>query len=167
MRSLPIVPLLLALSWPAGSQAGDRGVAELTLDRQSVRALVAAGLPEPLRLEVAGLGTLTFRVHRPERVEFVEGGVNVVARLDVVEAGLSVELRARYLPRFDPNSGVFGFFPESVVPDAALPVEIDLAGWLGPIELPRRFEWELELESGACYDTDTASLRDGSGERSE
>jgi hypothetical protein len=148
MRFPPIVPLLLVLSWPAGGLAGERGVAELTLDRQSVRALVAAGLPEPLRLEAAGLGTLTLKVQRPDRVDFVEGGINVLARLDLVEAGLSVDLLARYLPRSDPHSGVFRFVPDSVVPDAALPVEIDLAGWLGPIELPRRFEWELELESG-------------------
>lgn len=137
--------VLLAVA-PAVHAAG--GVAELSLDRHTVAALVASGLPEPLTLSPPGLGTLTLELDGPRRLDFVDSAIEIELELRAVELGQSISLVARYVPQVEPISGTVQLVPDSVVTDPPLPFDLDLAGWLGSVDLPRRFEWTLAPDAG-------------------
>jgi hypothetical protein len=124
------------------------GIAELSLDRQAVASLVAAALPEPLSLTPAGLGSLTLRLDGPRRVEFKDGEVRLEIRLTVDGLDATLDLAARYVPEVDARTGVFRLVPVAVTSSPRLPFLFDLAGWLGPVDLPRRFEWNIEAAPG-------------------
>ena len=121
---------------------------ELTLDRSAVRELIALALPEPWNLELPGMGTVTLRLEAPDEVRFHEGGVETELPLKLSGLGHELLLHVRFVPSVEPLSGVVRLEPESIVPDLALPFEIDLRAWVPTIDLPRRLDWELELSGG-------------------
>jgi hypothetical protein len=147
MRFLRTALVALVSLLGASHPFAGAGVAELTLDRSAVAALVEAALPEPLSIDPPGFGALTLRLEGPRRVEFVDGGVEIVLQLSVGEMERSLDLLARYEPRVEPRNGVVRLVPVSLVTEPALPFDPDLSAWLGSVSLPRRFEWELEIES--------------------
>ena len=82
----------------------------------------------------------------PRSVEFHEGGVETLLPFTIPEIGLSGSFELRYVPAVDPQTGVVHLAAESIVPLAGLPFRIELDGWLGAVELPRRVDWTFELE---------------------
>ncbi|MCP3982493.1 MAG: hypothetical protein GY716_24595 [bacterium] len=152
-RRLAILCLLLVVTTvPAVASAG---VAELQLDREAVRRLVALSLPAPLQLEFPLAGAVSVSVDEPRTVRFVDGGVEVPLQVRLQPIDRVVGIEARFVPQKDPLSGVMRLVPESVRPSARLPSTIDLAQWIGSVELPRRLDWDLALEGGetrvTCY----------------
>jgi hypothetical protein len=131
---------------PALGAAASAG--ELTLDRSAVRELIALALPEPWELELPGMGTVTLRLDAPDEVHFREGGVEAELPLKLSGLGHELLLHVRFVPSVEPISGVVRLEPESIVPDLALPFEIDLRAWVPTVDLPRRLDWELELSGG-------------------
>jgi len=121
---------------------------ELTLDRAAVRELIALALPEPMELDLPGLGAVSLQIDAPSEVRFHEGGVETSLTLRVSVIDTPLELHARYVPAVEPLSGTVRLEPESLVPALALPFDLDLAAWVGPVALPRRLDWTLELASG-------------------
>jgi hypothetical protein len=119
--------------------------AELSLDRAAVRELLRAALPDPVRVELTGLGSATLRLLAPARVEFSEGGIEATFPLEIEEAGWRTPVAVRLVPRVDPLDGTVRLVPESVRPELALPIDIDLSAWIAALELPRRFDWPLGL----------------------
>lgn len=138
--------LSLLLLTPAVRAAASAG--ELTLDRSAVRELVALALPEPWSLDLPGLGAITLQIEAPHEVRFHNGGVET--ELSVKLSGLDRELllHVRFVPSVEPLTGVVRLVPESIVPDVALPFEVDLHTWVPSVDLPRRLDWELELAGG-------------------
>lgn len=128
------------------------GAAELTLDRGAVAALVEAALPEPLELSAPGIGRVTLEVFAPKKLLFVDGGVQVTFPLLVPEIDWSTRIDVRYEPEIEPLTGTVRLVSVSAVPDLPLPFRVDLAPWLGAIDLPRRLDWELELSEGHKLD---------------
>lgn len=144
-RCLTVVLLLIALA-PGVHAAASAG--ELTLDRSAVRELVVLALPEPWTIEIPGIGAVTLQIDAPDEIQFRDGGVetDLPVRLSGFDRGLL--LHVRYIPSVEPLSGVVRLEPESIVPEVALPFEVDLQGWVPTVDLPRRLDWELELAGG-------------------
>jgi hypothetical protein len=126
-----------------GATGGSGGIAELALDRGTVSALVAAGLPPPRALVAPGFGAITLRVEGPTELDFADGGIVIAARIEVAEIGAEWTLRARYEPRTEPLEGLALLVPVSAQTDPPLPFGFDLSGWLGSVELPRRLDWDV------------------------
>ncbi len=124
------------------------GAAELTLDRGAVVGLVEAALPGPLELDVPGLGSLTIVVSSPAKLRFTDGAVEAGFDLTVAEIDWTTRIDVRLVPDVERFSGVVRLVPESVVPRTSLPFRLDLAGWFGSIDLPRRIDWEMQLTGG-------------------
>ncbi len=121
------------------------GVAELTIDRAALHALFAATLPRTETIEVGGLEPFRVTIDGIESLAFREGGVE--ARVHVrLSGGLEGIVEARYVPRVEATSGVIGLTAESAYPVAPLRLDLDLAGLLPTVDLPRRFEWTLPLD---------------------
>jgi len=141
--ALALFLFALAPGLRAAASAG-----ELTLDRSAVRELVTLALPEPWQVELPGFGTITLQFDAPGEVRFHEGGVET--KLPVKLTGLDREflLHVRYVPSVEPLSGIVRLEAESIVPDLALPFEVDLHAWVPTVDLPRRLDWELELAGG-------------------
>ena len=138
---------LLVLAGLSPTVAGV-GTAELTLDRGAVAALVEAALPEPYELSVPGLGRLSIEVLAPKQLRFVDGGVQATVPLLIAQIDWSTQIDVRYEPDVEPLLGTVRLLPVSAVPDVPLPFRVELAPWLGAVELPRRLDWELELIEG-------------------
>jgi hypothetical protein len=105
-------------------------------------------MPRSLDLHVAGLGALTLRVEPPVRVEFRDGGVEAEPVFTLEEVLVTSPVRVRYVPQVGRRDGVVQLVAESAVPAAALPVPVDLAPLLPPVELPRTFSWSLRGMAG-------------------
>jgi len=140
----------IALLWLAlvllGAPCAFGGAAELALDRAAVTDLLAATLPGPIRVEAPGLGELLVHLDPPGEVRFVEGGIEAQVPLRVPALGWTGMLDARYVPEVEPLQGTVRLRAESIVPRSALPFSPEFAGWVESVELPRRFDWELELD---------------------
>lgn len=121
---------------------------ELTLDRSAVREMVALALPEPWTLELPGLGTVTLRIDPPGEVRFRDGGVETELPVTLSALDRGFLLHVRFVPGVEPLSGIVRLEPESIVPEVALPFEVDLRSWLPTVDLPRRLDWNLELAGG-------------------
>jgi hypothetical protein len=113
-----------------------------------VLGLLEAALPRPLHLTAPGLGPLTVLLSPPRELRFSHGGVEAALDLSVPEIDWTARIDVRLVPDVERLSGVVRLVPESVVPRTPLPVRVDLAGWLGSIDLPRRIDWELPLAGG-------------------
>ena len=124
------------------------GTAELSLDRSAVAGLVEAALPAPHELAVPGIGRVSIEVLAPQELRFVDGGVQAVVPLLIAEIDWSTEIDVRYEPDIEPLMGTVRLLAVSAVPRLRLPFRIELAPWLGAVELPRRLDWELELIEG-------------------
>jgi len=124
------------------------GAGELSLDRSAVRDLIALALPEPVTLELAGLAAVTVRVDAPAEVLFHEGGVEASLPLRVSGVDRELHVQVRYVPGIEPLSGTVRLEPKSVVLQGQLPFELDLAAWVGTVDLPRRLDWDLDLDGG-------------------
>jgi hypothetical protein len=142
-----ITAAALLLSWGPTAWCGP-AAGELTLDRAAVRDLIALALPDPLQVDLRGLGSVSLRIDAPAEVRFHEGGVETSLALRVSRLDDPLELRVRYVPAIEPLTGTVRLEPESIVPVISLPFDFDLAGWLEPIALPRRLDWNLELGPG-------------------
>lgn len=138
---------LLAFAGLASTVAGV-GTAELTLDRNAVAGLLEAALPDPYELSVPGLGQVSIEVFAPKELRFVDGGVETIIPLRIAEIDWSTQINVRYEPDVEPLMGTVRLLPVSAVPDLPLPFRVDLAPWLGAVDLPRRLDWELELREG-------------------
>ncbi len=143
--------LLVALFATAPSWAG-RGAVELLLDRAAVAGLIEVSLPEPFRLALPGSSDLTLSVGAPQSVVFEDGGVEARIPLELEELGWTVSLSVRYVPAVEPVSGIVRLVPETAEPDTGLPFRFDFGRWLGPVDLPRRLDWALELNGGKEVD---------------
>ncbi len=143
--------VLFAVAALAPTVAGI-GTAELTLDRNAVAGLVEAALPAPHELTVPGLGQVTIEVLAPKELLFVDGGVEAVFPLRIAEIDWSTEIDVRYEPDIEPLMGTVRLLAVSAVPRLRLPFRIELAPWLGAVDLPRRLDWELELRDGQTLD---------------
>lgn len=142
--------LLVFLSFLAlgPAQVYGQGVAELSLDRGAVRALLAAAVARPLIVPVASWGSVTIQVAPPRSVQFVDGGVEADLEFTLQELELSVTVHVRYEPQVDPMDGTVSLVATEAVPDVLLPVDIDLASLLPAADLPRRLSWTLDGPDG-------------------
>ena len=143
--------VLAAVAGLASTVAGV-GTAELTLDRSAVAGLVEAALPDPYELSVPGLGQVSIEVFAPKELRFVDGGVETIVPVRIAAIDWSTQINVRYEPDVEPLMGTVRLLPVSAVPDLPLPFRIDLAPWLGAVDLPRRLDWELELREGHTLD---------------
>ena len=136
--------------WPAllllGAPCAFGGAAELALDRAAVSDLLAATLTGPIRVEAPGLGELLVHLDPPGEVRFAEGGIEAAVPLRVPALGWAGILDVRFVPEVEPLEGVVRLRAESIVPRSALPFSPELAGWVESVDLPRRFDWQLELD---------------------
>ena len=125
-----------------------RGVAELSLDRAAVLALVEAALPRNLALPVAGTGTVNIELDPPASVDFKDAGIeaDLVVRVPVIAWESHVHIR--YVASVDAKSGVVRLRAETAEPDTFLPLAIDLAPLLPAIDLPRVFDWSVTGPAG-------------------
>jgi hypothetical protein len=144
--ALPILCLLSAL--PGLAAPSGHGAGELSLDRAAVAGLLRSALEEPLEREVPGVGRVTLRIQPPRSVGFVDGGIEARVEVAVEPPGLTAALDLRYVPAVEPLHGVVLLEPRSAIPDAPLPLPLDLGAWLPPVRLPRMMDWELPLEDG-------------------
>jgi len=124
------------------------GTAELHLDRASVARLVAAAVPEPFELPLAGFGVVRVEPGPPRDVRFRDGAVEVSLSVRLPRQGIEAPLSLRYRPEIDPLYGVARLVAEKALLDVP-PLQIDLAPWVGSLPLPRVASWELELDGGA------------------
>jgi len=138
------IPLLIALIAP--SVLG--GVGELALDRASVADLLAAAVPRSVTLSAPGVAGWTLQVGAPRDVRFVDGGIQARLPVTLDELSVSATFEVRYVPRVERVSGTIRLLPESAESMVPIPLRIDPLGWLPPVDLPRRVDWELELDGG-------------------
>jgi len=140
--------IFLCLLGLGSVQARAQGVAELSLDRGAVRALLAAAVARPLTVPVASWGSVTIQVTPPGSVRFVDGGVEADLELTLHELELGVSVHVRYESQVNPMDGTVSLVATEAVPGVVLPVEIDLASLLPAADLPRRLSWELDGPGG-------------------
>jgi hypothetical protein len=125
------------LAWAGG------GAGELSLDRGAVGAIVSAALPAPVKIGVAGLGSVSLQFAPPRRVEFSAGGVDVVLAVTVLPLQLAGDVNLRFLPVIDEQTGTVSFRAQSASASGPLAILPDLAPFFPPIALPRQFELAL------------------------
>jgi hypothetical protein len=144
MRTVVSMLLMAVVVGCASGPATAGGVAELRLDAGAVASLLGAALPEPVELDLPGVGRVSARLGPVRRVEFTDGGVEAEVVLSIEPAVLGSNVRLRFVPQVERRSGT-----ARLVPDAArlpvLPVDVELAHWIRPAELPRSVRWELEM----------------------
>lgn len=140
--------VFLSLLGLSSAQVHAQGVAELSLDRGAVRALLAAAMVRPLIVPVASWGSVTIQVTPPRSVQFVDGGVEADLEFTLQELELSVGVHVRYEPQVNTLDGTVSLVATEAVPDVLLPVDIDLASLLPAADLPRRLSWTLDGPDG-------------------
>lgn len=137
MRSCLRTLFLLIVMGPAfaGSGAG-----ELLLDRGATAALLAAGTPRELRVEVPGFGDLVVELQPPRHVLFLEGGIegNWEVRLPALDYRSPV--RVRLVPGVEPLQGVVRLEVAWARPESLPPGALDLGPLIPPVDLPRGLE---------------------------
>jgi hypothetical protein len=143
-----LILLAGALGLAVGAAAAGPGAAELSLDRASVRALIAAATEEPIELELPGIGPLTVRAGPPARLDFVEGGIETTLPLELTGPDFKTSLSLRYVPFVDPLYGDVMLRCELATSEERLPVDVGLARFFEPIVLPRRVDWNLPVDHG-------------------
>lgn len=121
------------------------GAAELALDRAAVTELVAAVLPRPIAVGLAGVGEVTVRLSPPRTVEFRDGGIEADLPVRTTAFDWSGELHVRWEPRVEPIEGAWHLVATEARLDTALPFAVDVTSWLPPVELPRRFDLDPGL----------------------
>jgi len=151
-RSLIVMAALL----PCGMPHAGQGAAELALDRSAVTELLAAAVPERIVVSAPGLGELGIDVGPPSRVEFRDGAVEATFPLRIEGLEWTGPLWVRYRPVVEPKYGTVRLVPAA----AELPAPLDLAPdptrWMPAVDLPRRLDWDVDLERGGrlrvrCY----------------
>ncbi len=105
--------------------------------------LVAAVLPRPIVIGLAGAGEVTVRLSPPRTVEFREGGIEADLTVKTTTFEWTGEIHVRWEPRVEPIEGALSLVVTEARLDAALPFAVDVASWLPPVELPRRFDLDL------------------------
>ncbi len=138
---LLLLPGLALAADPAAASA--RGVGELALDPWALVALIGAAMPEPSRVDVPGLGTVTLALTPPRRIVFREGGIEARVGLTLRELGLEGAMRVRYEPFLERESGRLGLAAVRAEGEGALALLPDIAPLLPPAELPRTLRWLL------------------------
>ncbi|MFQ5670588.1 MAG: hypothetical protein ACE5HD_08755 [Acidobacteriota bacterium] len=141
-----ILPVLLAAGLEmnrTNAALSGRGVGELSLDRVAIRSLVVQAMPRNLRVPVPAMGTLEVHLDAPEGVFFHENGIEAEIRFRLEALGASGSIQVRYVPDVEPKSGRVRLRAEKALADAVFPAGLDLAPLLPPVELPRRFAWNL------------------------
>jgi len=160
MRGLPGLAAMIVtatmLLTPCAALAGS-GVAELTLDRAVVSALLSASLPRSETVSLAGMGDLLLTIETVNELRFRDGEVHAIVTVTLRAASLDAgavtgRIRVRYAPAVERTTGTSRLVALSARPVAPLRLDADLARWLPPIELPRRMNWTLPLGEGAAID---------------
>jgi hypothetical protein len=118
----------------------------LSLDRQTVSALIEAALADPVQLRLPGLGMVTVRIGRPRSLAFHDGGIEATLPLFWVESSIRTAIDVRFVPKVDRLYGQVRLECESARPTETLPFPIDLASLLQPMALPQRLDWKVELQ---------------------
>jgi len=143
MRTIPRTPaillaLLLAVALPANATTG---AGELHLDRGAVSALLQANLPSRVGVTIPALGEITLALSLAEPVNFVDGALDAVLGVELVEAASRGRVALRLVPEIDAEAGTLRFRPLRAQPLGDLAGLPDLALLLPPVELPRVFDW--------------------------
>jgi hypothetical protein len=149
---IPKLLVAAALAVAAGRTSAGGGAAELTLDRWAVRELIALALPPRLALDLPVVGRLAVVLRPPTTVAFAEGSIEAAVPVELPDVGWSEIVDVRYVPEVERTSGTVRLVAASAVPRSTGPGWLDLAGWLEPIDLPRRFDWRLTLDEDGSSD---------------
>jgi len=128
------VALLLSLfALPATA-----GAIELSLDRGAVRSLVGAVASGRIEMKAPALGDVAIVVGAPGPVAFREGGVEVELPLALEPLNLRVTATVRLEPQLERSTGIVRLVARELVLGGALPLKLDTAAVVPPVELPRR-----------------------------
>ena len=147
MRTVSVLVLAATAAWLTGGTALAGGVAELRLDAGAVAELLGAALPEPMDVDLPGLGPVSAGLGPVGPTAFVDGAIEAEIMLEVEPVGFASSVRLRFVPQVERRTGTARLVPDSArLP--ALPFDIDLAEWVRPAELPRSVRWELEMPGG-------------------
>jgi hypothetical protein len=128
------VALLLSVLAPAATA----GAIELSLDRTAVRSLVGAVASGRFEMAAPGLGEVALVVGAPGAVAFRDGGVEVELPLGVEPLGLRVSATVRLEPEIQRSTGIVRLVARELVLGDSLPLKLDAAAIVPPVELPRR-----------------------------
>jgi len=161
MPRLAATPLLALLSvltagpWTPDALAA-RGAAELSLDRPTTTALIAATVAGELRLELPPLGTVVVQVDPPRSVTFRDGGIETTLAVRLVDPAFETGLDVRLVPVVDELTGEIRLECVEAHPSPGSVLPIELAALVRPMALPRRIAWTIEIERNVtlwadCY----------------
>jgi len=140
-----------------GLAVAGSGVAELTLDRAAVSALLSASLPRSKTVSMPGLGEVRLTIEALEELRFLDGEIHAVVTvglraLALGEASVTGRVRVRYAAEIERTTGTARLVPQSGRPMAPLRLDFDFARWLPAIDLPRRMNWSLPLGEGPAIE---------------
>ena len=121
------------LSAPCTAIAGS-GVAELTLDRSGVAALLSASLPRSETVSLAGLGEVRLTIVAVDELRFLDGEVRAFVTVTFQTVGLDAatvtgKVEVRYAPAVERTTGTARLVALSARPVAPLRLDAELAGW--------------------------------------
>lgn len=144
---LPAVLLALLLPAPVLA-AANQGAAELHLDRGAVSALLQANLPSRVDVEIPVLGRVTLALSLAEPVTLVDGALDAVLGIELLETTSRGRVALRLVPEIDAEKGTLRFRAQRAQPQGDLAALPDLARLLPPVELPRMFDWLAPASGG-------------------
>jgi len=146
--AISLIAVLALIPQAPGAAGVPDGAGELSLDRGSVLSLMTAAMPRTLKLAVPQVGELTLDIEPPTRIEFIDGGIEAELTFTLKELFFTSPIRVRYVPEVEPRQGLLRLVASQAVPELPLPVPVDLAPLLPPVELPRSFSWSLQGFAG-------------------
>lgn len=157
LRTVSSVVVTALLLFTTDLAIAGSGVAELTLDRAGVMALLSAALPRSESVSMPGLGEVRLTIEAVEELRFLDGEIHAVVNVKLRAPALGAAavigaVRVRYAPEIERTTGTARLVPLSGLPLAPLRLDADFARWLPAIDLPRRMNWSLPLGEGPAIE---------------
>lgn len=145
-RSIPVIATIAAIAVGSSATPGAASAGEIALDADAIRRLLDVATPRTIPVRIPVMGTTEVSLTPPDRVRFVDGGVECRVRVEVDAIGTGSTISVRYVPGIDPESGAVRLRAQRAVAETPLGIPIELASVLPAVDLPRKMSWRVELD---------------------